>query len=452
MGCACAWELARSGARVVVLERSVPGAEASSAAAGILGAQVEAHGDGPLSALGRESRRLYPRFVRELARSTGIDVEYRESGVLKVAASARAFAELARSVAWQKPSPLRVNRAWLRREEPELAARFAGGMLFENDARIDPRLLLRALHIGASNAGVTFRSGAYVRSVVRARGRATGVLLDDGTIVHGTHVLVAAGSWTTLVGGVGLGEGTVQPVRGQIVELETEKPAIRRVVFGPKVYLVPRDDGRVLVGSTMEFVGYRREVTAGAVRDLLSAALALCPVLDGAQVRASWSSFRPYTPDALPLIGESDCERLLLATGHHRNGILLAPVTAAIIAALVLGKRPPVAAGAFTPKRIGHGTGRTGTNTAPQAFMPSKQEKTTSTSSARRLEGEGSYSATQSYNKNAARAVADKGSIQRGAEAARKAVEGPEGVELREAEKRGKAGPKAAKRNATARR
>jgi glycine oxidase len=244
-----------------------------------------------------------------------------------------------------------VNRAWLHRHEPELGSHLAGGVLFEGDARIDPRLLLRALHIAASNTGVTFRSGAYVRSVVRTSSRATGVLLDDGTIVRGTHVLVAAGSWTPLVGGVGLPKDSVQPVRGQIVELETAAPSLRRVVFGPNVYLVPRDDGRVLVGSTMEFVGYRREVTARAVRDLLTAALALCPTLEGASLRGTWSSFRPYTPDELPFIGESDCERLLLATGHHRNGILLAPATAAMITALILGKRPPVAAGPFTPKR-----------------------------------------------------------------------------------------------------
>jgi glycine oxidase len=352
MGCACAWELARAGARVVVLERSVPGAEASSAAAGILGAQVEAHTDGPLAALGRASRRLYPRFVRELGHATGIDVEFRTSGVLKVATTAPKARELAHSVAWQTPRPKSVDRAWLRKNEPELSARFTGGVLFENDARIDPRSLLRALHIAAANAGVTFRSGAYVRNVVRKDGRAVGVALDDGQVVRGTHVLVAAGSWTALVGGVGLREGSVQPVRGQIVELETPEPVIRRVVFGPKTYLVPRDDGRVLVGSTMEFVGYRREVTAGAVRDLLTAALALCPVLEGAQVRSSWSSFRPYTPNELPLIGEGDCEGLLLATGHHRNGILLAPVTAAMIAARVLGKRAPVDGEAFAPHRV----------------------------------------------------------------------------------------------------
>jgi glycine oxidase len=350
MGCACAWELARAGARVVVLERSVPGAEASSAAAGILGAQVEAHGGGPLATLGRESRRLYPAFVKELARSTGIDVEYRESGVLKVANSAPQALALARSVAWQKPRPRRVDRAWLDEHEPELSPRVKGGVLFESDARIDPRLLLRALHIAAANAGVTFRSGAYVQTVMRANGRATGVALDDGTVVRGTHVLVAAGSWTTLVGGVGLAADRVQPVRGQIVELATAEPVIRRVVFGPKVYLVPRDDGRVLVGSTMEFVGYRREVTAGAIRDLLAGALSLYPVLEGASLRSSWSSFRPYTPDELPLIGEGDCERLLLATGHHRNGILLAPVTAAMITALVLGRRPPVDVRPFRPR------------------------------------------------------------------------------------------------------
>jgi glycine oxidase len=351
MGCACAWELARAGARVVVLERSVPGAEASSAAAGILGAQVEAHDDGPLAALSRASLRRYPGFVRDLARSTGIDVEYRESGVLKVVPDARSLGVLARSVAWQKPRPRRVDRAWLRRHEPALASSLAGGVLFAGDARIDPRLLLRALHIAASKAGVTFRSGAYVRHVVRANGRATGVALDDGSVVSGTHVLVAAGSWTTLVGGVGLAEGRVQPARGQIVELETPEPVMGRIVFGPNVYLVPRDDGRVLLGSTMEFVGYRREVTASAVRDLLTAALALCPALESASLRATWSSFRPYTPDQLPLIGESDCEGLLLATGHHRNGILLAPATAVMIAAKVLGKRIPLEGAAFAPNR-----------------------------------------------------------------------------------------------------
>jgi glycine oxidase len=351
MGCACAWELAARGFRVVVLERSVPGAVASSAAAGILGAQVEAHAPGALARLSAESRRLYPRWANALTRATGIDVELRTCGVVRVAYQTRELKRYLARAAWQSPRPRALGRAALLRREPALSPRLAGGVLFERDARVDPRALLKALRIAAARSGARFRSGAYVRSIVRKRDRATGVLLDDGKVVSGDHVIVAAGSWTTLVGGVGLDASAVVPVRGQIVELETPEPLISSIVFGPRAYLVPRDDGRLLVGSTMEFVGYRREVTAGAVRDLLGAALDLVPALESSVLRSTWSSFRPYTKDELPLIGRGDRERLWLATGHHRNGILLAPVTASIIGALVRGRKPPVALAPFEPSR-----------------------------------------------------------------------------------------------------
>src|SRR5690606_12238805 len=143
--------------------------------------------------------------------------------------------------------------------------------------------------------------------------------------------------------------GGVTPARGQIVELGVPCPLFTPVLHGPRCYLVPRDDGRVLVGSTLEFVGFRREVTAGAVRTLLDAAIELVPALADAAVLRSWSSFRPYTHDGLPVIGSADVEGLVMATGHHRNGVLLAPITAAVVAALVLGVRPPVAVGPFPP-------------------------------------------------------------------------------------------------------
>jgi glycine oxidase len=351
MGSACAWELARAGHKVVVLERSVPGAEASSAAAGILGAQSEAHAPGPLAGLALESRRLYPAWVRALGRATGIDAGYRESGALRVVFAAAGVRRLVREVAWQKPRPRALDRAALVKREPALGARVQGGIAFERDARVDPRALFRALHIAAARSGVDFRSGAYVRRVVTEAGRAAGVALDDGSVVRASDVIVAAGSWTTLVEGLGIAPGAVVPARGQIVELETPEPLLTSVVLGPRAYLVPRDDGRLLVGSTMEFVGYRREVTAGAVRDLLDAAIELVPALANASVRQSWSSFRPYTKDELPLIGPTPTPHLWLASGHHRNGILLAPVTAAVVAALVSGKRPRVPLGPFAPGR-----------------------------------------------------------------------------------------------------
>jgi glycine oxidase len=343
MGCACAWDLARRGLSVILFERSVPGAEASSAAAGILGADVEALHDGPLARLARESRRLYPGFVRELRRSTGIDPEYRECGVLEVdfrKRSARAAARPRR--------PRLLDGRGLRRLEPALSERLVSGVLYPRDARVNPRLLLRALRIAAARDGVVFRTGAYVRRVVMKDDRAAGIALDDGEIVRANHVVVAAGSWTTLVEGTGLAAGAVVPARGQIVELETPEPLLGRVVFGPRAYLVPQDDGRILVGSTLEFVGYRREVTAGAVHALVGAAIRLVPALANAEFRSSWSSFRPYTKSELPLIGTTGVPGLVLATGHYRNGILLAPATAAIVGALVRGTRPPVPHSAFS--------------------------------------------------------------------------------------------------------
>jgi glycine oxidase len=222
---------------------------------------------------------------------------------------------------------------------------------FPDDARVDPPRLLSALRIAAERAGASFRSGAWVRRVAIERGRARGVSLEDGSLVRAEYVIAAAGSWSSLVEGVPLPKGGVVPARGQIVELGLQVPPIRSVVFGPKCYLVPRDDGRVLVGSTLEFVGFRREVTASAVHDLLGAAITLVPALRHATLRGAWSNFRPYTENQLPLIGESPVPSLLLATGHYRNGILLAPITADILQSLVLGETPPVTLSAFSARK-----------------------------------------------------------------------------------------------------
>ncbi|HWZ90122.1 MAG TPA: glycine oxidase ThiO [Polyangiaceae bacterium] len=355
MGTASAWELARHGATVVVLERSVPGAEASSAAAGILGAQAEAHAPGPMAELCLASRARYAKFARALGEETRIDVGYRECGVLRVAFERRAVAEVHTESAWQQKgrSPVeRLGTRELTRLEPALSPRLSGGVRYAGDARVEPKALLRALHIAALGRGVTFRSGAFVRRVVLEGQRAVGVGLDDGSVLYAKNVVVAAGSWTSLIDGLGLPAGQVVPARGQIVELELPSPPLSHVVFGPGAYLVPRDDGRLLVGSTLEFVGYEREVTAGAVRDLLTHAIAILPALERAGLRATWSNFRPYTKDELPLLGRTKIESLFLSTGHYRNGILLAPISAEIVRAAVLGQRSPVSLAAFRPERV----------------------------------------------------------------------------------------------------
>jgi len=355
MGTASAWELARHGARVTLLERSVPGAEASSAAAGILGAQAEAHRPGPMTELCLASRARYAKFARTLSEETKIDVGYRECGVLRVELERAKAQALAKESAWQKSRRLEVETLTPKRIatlEPELSPKLVGGVRFAEDARIDPKALLRALHIAALARGVKFQSGAFVRRVVVEGGRAVGVALDDGKILRADRVVVAAGSWTSLIDGLGLPSGRVIPARGQIVELELAAPVLSHVVFGPGAYLVPRDDGRVLVGSTLEFVGYEKRVTASAVRDLLTHAIALVPALANAEIRDVWSNFRPYTEDQLPLLGATKVESLFLSTGHYRNGILLAPISAEIVRAAVLGQKSPVPLTAFDPERV----------------------------------------------------------------------------------------------------
>ena len=354
IGCSVAWELARHGVAVTVLERSVPGAEASSAAAGILGAQFECSEPGPLFELALKSRALHAPWARRLAQATGIDVEYRGSGLLHVEFGAAGLRRAREAYAFQRKAGQRVlelGAKAVRERVPALSSKAAGALHFPDDARIDPPCLFRALRIAAERAGAVFRSGAYVRRVVSSSMRVSGVELDDASVVPATDVVVAAGSWSSLVEGTPLPSGGVVPARGQIVELSLQAPLFDAVVHGPRCYLVPRDDGRILIGSTLEFVGYKREVTAGAVRDLLDAAIELCPALADAQLSRSWSSFRPYVKDGLPAIGRTETEGLVIATGHHRNGILLAPITAELVAALVRGRRPSLDLTAFSPGR-----------------------------------------------------------------------------------------------------
>jgi glycine oxidase len=188
-----------------------------------------------------------------------------------------------------------------------------------------------------------------VKKIAHDEGTVQAVELEDGSLIRCGSAIVTAGSWSALIAGLPEPTRLVKPARGQLVLLRTDRQPLRGVVFGPGCYLVPRDDGRVLVGSTIEFVGHLREVTAGAVRDLLAAATALVPELASACFERAWSNFRPYAEGGLPLIGSTDIRGLLLATGHHRNGILLAPITAEIVKALVTGREPPTPLAPYSP-------------------------------------------------------------------------------------------------------
>ncbi len=358
VGVSTALALRREGLEVRVLERALPGAEASAAAAGIVGAEVENETPGPLYDLCRASHLAYSDWVQSIERASDVPTSLLDGGSLLVADDAAALAELtaARRTQLESGRARLLSATELQRLEPELATTLAGAVFFPEDRRITPRALFRATHIAAHRAGVTFTSGARVsRVIVDAVGTeqvARGARLDDGHRIEADVTVVAAGSWTSLVAGLPIAPASVVPARGQIVELASSIPRLGRVVFGAGVYLVPRSDGHVLIGSTLEFVGYQKAVTASGVQRLLAGAMKTVPSLGEAELVDSWSNFRPYTPDHLPLLGDAGVRGLVVASGHHRNGILLSPITALVAADLALGRPPRVDIAAFDPRRL----------------------------------------------------------------------------------------------------
>lgn len=355
VGLATAREAARRGLRVTVLERGRPAREATWAGAGMLSPVSEAAEDGPFLDFGLASLRLWPRWVAELEAEAGMEVDYRESGKLRVALSASEEARLRSRVPWATERGLEVE--WLdapalRGEVPELAESVRGGLLVEPDFRVDNRLLGLALERAATEGGVEIRSGSPVRGVRSRGGRVTGAELTDGSFLPAPRVVVAAGAWSASLEGLP-GPLPVRPVRGQMLSLRPPSLPSTRLLESEEVYLVPRSDGRLLVGATMEEAGFEAGITAGGIQALLEGTLRLCPGLAGSPLVELWSGFRPGSPDGNPILGPDPAlEGLFLGTGHFRNGILLAPLTGMILGALAAGGDEPAIPPSFLPQRF----------------------------------------------------------------------------------------------------
>lgn len=335
-----------------LIERTRPGAEASSAAAGILGAYVEAHDTGPLAQLCFRSLAMYAAWTAELTASTGIDVGHRPSGSMRVFFDREAFDREAGAMhAALGDAAVPIDRERTREREPAISPQIAGALRFRHDCRIDPPALMLAVEGAVRNAGVTIANDDGAASVLVEGGRATGVTLRSGEVVRAGAVVIAAGAWSLLEGS-GLPPGAIEPIRGQMIELSAGARPIDHVLFGPGAYLSPRDDGRVIVGSTQERAGFHKAVTVRGVRGLLEGAAALVPALEGAEVTRMWSGLRPATPDGSPLIGFGAVPGLVVAAGHFRNGILLAPITGEIVASLVMDGASPIELAPFAVNRF----------------------------------------------------------------------------------------------------
>jgi glycine oxidase len=342
IGLGIAWRLAGRAA-VTVFDRAKAGSGASHAAAGMLAACCEAEpGEEALVALGRESQARWPAFADELSRATGIDVELRREGTLVLALTADDQAEIAHRLEFQRQLDLPLewlSAAQTRAREPHLAGKIAGALFSAQDHQVDNRKLAQALRAAAEAAGVTIHEHRPVKEIVLQGGRAKGVALEDGTIAAADIVVLAAGAWSRGIAGLPPDRRPpVRPVKGQMLALQMDRaaPLLTHVLWAPGAYLVPRRDGRLIVGGTVEEQGFDDKITAGGMLTLLEAAWRAVPAIEELPVAEIWVGHRPGSRDDAPILGPGPAEGLVYATGHHRNGILLAPVTADAIARLVL--------------------------------------------------------------------------------------------------------------------
>lgn len=338
IGTSLAISLRKRGWRVLLLDRGEPGQEASHAAAGML---VGSGSEMPpvLATLARESARLYPEFVHELEDESGLKIDLREQGTILVGMH-------------EHPADARqLQREDLKGLEPSLKYEPQKGQVaqfsFLEERSVDPRTLIAAAVKAARHRGVDISSGAEVGALLIEGGVTHGVKTPH-TEYHADTVVNCAGAWA---GQIAPCKFPVRPVKGQMLSV-VEGPAIKHVIRGDRVYLVPRTDGRIVIGSTLEDAGYDKHVDVDTIDGLFNAAVELLPALANSKRHEAWAGLRPGTPDDLPVLGGTEIRGYFVAAGHYRDGILLAPVTAEIMASVVMGETPRFDISPFSASRF----------------------------------------------------------------------------------------------------
>jgi glycine oxidase len=351
VGAACARELALAGKRVLTLDPEGENGQAWKAAAGMLAPQMEAEPEDPLLELGLAARELYGPLGDALRESTGCDIGLWQEGIAWVAADEAEAGQLRSKVAWQRQQGHLAD--WL--DADEVMTRWpwlgptSGALWAPHEGALEPERLVAALRQDAIRLGTTFEQDAAV--TLESRGDCvTGVVGRRGRYVA-SDVVLAAGAWSGTIGGVPR-PVAVAPVRGQMAAFPWPAAGSRAIVYGRSGYLVARGE-EAIAGSTMEYAGFHPEVTSAGLARVFAAVIALCPTLTSAEVRRTWAGLRPVTPDGLPIIGvEPRLRGLWYATGHGRNGILLAGLTGVLVRQLLTGESPVEDLGPFAPDRF----------------------------------------------------------------------------------------------------
>ena len=358
IGLASAWRAAQRGARVCVLEAERPASGATGVAAGMLAPAGEASwGEDELLSFNLESLRSWPGFAEELERASELGVGFARRGAVHVALDRDEAESLRRRHELQRD--LGLDSEWLtgggcRELEPGLATGIRGGVHVPGEASVDPRGVAAALLAALDRAGVAVHQGARVVSAERGEG-VWRLATAGGEAFAGAAVVLSAGCWSGRLDWVPPeSRPPVRPVKGEILTLRgpAEEPVSERIVAGDRVYTVPRPDGRLIVGATVEERGFDTTVTAGGVHELLREAYRLLPEIAELELAETTAGLRPGSPDNAPLIGMSATDGLLIATGHFRNGVLQAPLTADCVAALLAGADPPLDLAPFSPHRF----------------------------------------------------------------------------------------------------
>lgn len=358
IGCAIAWRLSQQGARVTLVDRPTLQGKASIAGAGMLAPLAEAIQPGPQLDFAVTSLRMYPNFVQELQEQTGINVGLRTDGILRVAWDDEEATLLKERFESQQSTGfsltmLQGEELWA--FEPSLSHSITMGVYSPQEAHLHTEGLLKALLRACHMSGVQVLIDFPAVGLLASGHRVKGAKLADGTAIGAEVTVVAAGAWSGhILSSVGI-DLPVQPIKGQIVHTYAPHLPLRTVIFSHRGYVVPRDDGSILLGATEELAGFRPEATVAGVHQLLSAGLQLIPALAQAQLKAVRAGFRPALPNRVPIIGTPPgLEGLIVATGHYRNGILLTPATAAAVADLALKGRSGLDITAFSPAQAIH--------------------------------------------------------------------------------------------------
>ncbi|PYU78805.1 MAG: glycine oxidase ThiO [Acidobacteria bacterium] len=353
IGGAIALELARAGLRVAVFDRQQAGQEASWAGAGILSPAPENPGMVAMVPLGKASLALYPEFVGWVEEISGKSTGFRPKGTLEALFSHDTKAELSTIIALHhglglKAEPLRAEDA--RELEPALSEEVEAAVLRPEEGSVDNRALTTAILKAAERSGAEIFSGDGAKAIWREGNRCAGLLLQNEK-VEAKWTIIAAGCFSATIEGIAP-YVPVRPAKGQMAALRADDLKMERVLWSERIYLVPRNDGRILAGATIEYAGFDKRTTAGGIGKILSGAIDLAPGLANARLEETWAGLRPDSPDHLPILGPTDVDGLLIATGHFRSGILLAPVTARLVREWITEQRVSADWDRFSPLRF----------------------------------------------------------------------------------------------------